>query len=153
MRRKSPRVLAKKHYSTEQRKKHRKDTGQVLLPPKPYKSWLEAGVANALKALKKKFQYEEVKLQYVVPAQVHTYTPDFKLDNDIIVETKGRWKAEDRKKMGLIYEQHPELDIRMLFATDNKISKNSKTRYSDWCEKRGIKYAIGTEVPKEWLDE
>jgi hypothetical protein len=148
-----PKVQAKRYYSLEKRREHKKNKGQVLTPPAPYRSWLEADVAASLRKLKRKFKYEQTKLSYVVPAQLHTYTPDFELDNGIIVETKGRWTAADRKKMGLIFEQHPEKDIRMLFALDNKISKNSRTKYSDWCEKRGIKYAIGAAVPQEWLDE
>jgi hypothetical protein len=33
---------------------------------------------------------------------------------------------------------------------DNKLSKSSKTRYSEWCEKSGIPYAVGW-FKKEWL--
>jgi len=99
------------------------------------------------------FYYEAITVHYVVPARVHTYRPDFPLENGIIVETKGRWTSADRKKMGFVMEQNPELDIRMLFALDNKIAAKSKLRYSDWCEKRGIKYAIGNKVPKAWLKE
>jgi hypothetical protein len=69
------------------------------------------------------------------------------------IEIKGRFTAQDRKKMSLVIEQNPHLDIRMLLAKDNTISKNSRTRYSTWCGKRGIKYAIGTELPQEWIDE
>lgn len=69
------------------------------------------------------------------------------------IEIKGRFTAQDRKKMSLIIEQHPELDIRMLLAKDNKISKNSRTKYSTWCTKRNIKFHVGTEVPQEWLEE
>jgi hypothetical protein len=57
--------------------------------------------------------------------------------------------------MALVFEQNPDLDIRFLFMRDNKISKNSKTRYSDWCKKRGIKYAVSEHghIPDEWLAE
>lgn len=110
-------------------------------------------MANSLMESGVDFTYEEDTLHYVVPAQTHTYRPDFKLPNGVFVETKGRWTAQDRKKMSLVIEQHPELNIHMLFALDNKISPNSRTCYSDWCTKRGIVHAFGTEVPKEWLRE
>lgn len=147
MPRKRPSQRAKKYLTPEQRK------GKNLKPPEPYRSWLEADVANALTINNVAFNYEEEKIAYVIPAQVHTYTPDITLPNGIIVEVKGRWTAHDRKKMGLVLEQNPDKDIRILFAVDNKISKNSRTRYSTWCEKRGIKYAIGREIPLEWLED
>lgn len=153
MRRRLPRVQAKRYYSPTSRSKYKLQKGKALTPLPPYKSWLEADIAHALKKLKVKFKYEDFKLHYVVPAQAHTYTPDFELENGIIVEAKGRWTSDDRKKMSLVIEQNPHLDIRMLFALDNKISPKSRTRYSDWCAKRDIPYAIGNAVPKEWTEE
>lgn len=90
------------------------------------------------------------------PATVRQYTPDLILKRrrkKIYIEVKGRFTAQDRKKMSLIIEQHPDKDIRMLLAKDNTISKNSRTRYSTWCAKRNIPYHIGTSVPEAWLDE
>ena len=147
MPRKRPTRRAKKYLTPAERK------GLNLKPPEPYRSWLEADVAHALDNQKVKFKYEEEKITYVVPAQVHTYTPDIELPNGIIVEVKGRWTAADRKKMGLVLEQNQDKDIRILFAVDNKISKNSRTRYSSWCKRRNIKYAIGREIPEEWINE
>lgn len=128
--------------------------GKGLLPPDPYRSWLEADVAQDLKRRKLKFDYETERLAFVVPAKTRMYKPDIILfGGDLVVEVKGRWTAHDREKMAYVIEQHPDRDIRILFHKDNTISKNSKTRYSAWCEKRGIKYAIGTAVPQEWIDE
>jgi len=82
-----------------------------------------------------------------------TYTPDFLLPNGIIVETKGRFTAEDRKKHLEIQKQHPTLDIRFVFTNSRaKIRKGSKTSYADWCSKNGFLYA-DKDVPQEWLDE
>jgi hypothetical protein len=78
------------------------------------------------------------------------YTPDFFLENGVIIETKGKWTAKDRYKMLDVFESHPKANIRMLFMSNNKISKASKTRYSDWCEAKGIRYAVET-IPEEWL--
>jgi hypothetical protein len=88
---------------------------------------------------------------YIIPASEHTYNPDFKLPNGIIIETKGRFVIADRKKHLLVKQQHPELDIRFVFTNSkNKINKKSKTTYADWCEKNGFKYA-DKEIPEEWF--
>lgn len=78
------------------------------------------------------------------------YTPDFFLENGVIIETKGRFTAADRRKMVAVAEAHNDLEIKMLFMRDNKIHKNSETRYSDWCIKHGFDYAI-KEPKDEWL--
>ena len=84
------------------------------------------------------------------------YTPDFfigeKGDRDFIIETKGRFTALDRKKALAIKTQHPHLDYRMLFEYDNKLSKGAKSRYSEWCEKNDITWAV-KEVPIEWIKQ
>lgn len=94
-------------------------------------------------------------VHYSVPASNHKYKPDFILPNGVIVECKGRFSPADRKKMSLVVEQNPDLDIRLLFMLDNTLNRSSKTTYSMWCEKRGIKWAVSRagEVPQEWLDE
>lgn len=139
---------AKRYYPPEERK------GLGLKPPKPYRSWLEADVAEDLNQREIEFAYETMTIPFVEPAKVRKYKPDLVFgDEDMIVEVKGRWTANDRRKMGEVIEQNPDLDIRMLFHKDNTISRNSRTRYSDWCKKRGIMYAVGGKVPQEWIDE
>lgn len=97
--------------------------------------------------------YENVKIKYVQPSKVRTYTPDFVLPNGIIIETKGRFTTADRQKHLMILEQYPELDIRFVFSNPNqKINKGSKTSYGMWCERHGFKYAKEL-IPKEWLRE
>lgn len=56
--------------------------------------------------------------------------------------------------MGLVINQHPDKDIRMLFMRDNYIYKGSKTKYSDWCKAHGIKYHVSAHgtVPEEWFE-
>lgn len=126
-------------------------------PPKPkqLKSGYEKKVAAYLTSKKVPFEYETMRVPFVVPAKKRTYNPDFMLPNKIIVEAKGNLDRLAREKMALVIEQNPHLDIRMLFMRDNKITKASKTRYSDWCEKRGIKYAVNEygHIPEEWLKE
>lgn len=118
-----------------------------------FRSGLEEKVAEYLTSKGVRFSFETLKIPYVKPETKHTYTPDFILDNGIIIETKGRWLLDDRKKHLLIRKQHPNLDIRILFQNANaKISKGSKTSYADFCEKHGIPYAH-REIPEAWLKE
>lgn len=100
-----------------------------------------------------RFRYEEVKLGYTKPASSHKYTPDFILPNGIIVETKGLFDSDDRKKHELIRKQHPLLDIRFVFSRSaSPIRKGSKTSYATWCAKQGIPFA-DKAVPQAWIDE
>lgn len=118
-----------------------------------WRSGLEERVAEQLKKLKVPYKYEELKINYTVPESFHVYTPDFQLPNGIIIETKGHWVLADRKKQLLVRQQHPELDIRMVFSNSRqKISKTSKTSYGSFCDRHGILYA-DKEIPKEWIDE
>lgn len=118
-----------------------------------FRSGLEEKVAEYLTSKGVGFSFETLKVPYVKPETKHTYTPDFILDNGIIIETKGRWLLDDRKKHLLIRKQHPDLDIRILFQNAKaKISKGSKTSYADFCEKHGIPYAH-REIPEAWLKE
>ena len=112
-----------------------------------YRSGFEEKLASQLRRGGVSFQYETLKLEYTKTA---TYTPDF-IVGDIIIEAKGVWTVEDRKKHLLVREQHPHLDIRLVFQNArNKIRKGSDTTYAAWCEKKGIKYA-NKLIPESWL--
>jgi hypothetical protein len=92
-----------------------------------YRSGFEHKVSDQLKENKIKFEYETTVIPYIKPETKHTYTIDFTLPNGILIETKGRWVIEDRKKHLLIKKQHPELDIRMVFhVRQNKNKKRFK---------------------------
>lgn len=118
-----------------------------------FRSGLERSVNTWLNERKIDGQYEKNVIKYTIPARDSKYTPDFTLPNGIIVETKGRFVATDRKKHLLIREQHPELDIRFVFSSSkSKIRKGSKTTYAVWCEKYEFKYA-DKEIPEAWLTE
>jgi hypothetical protein len=118
-----------------------------------YRSGLEEKVGAQLESAGIVVQYESFKITYLVPASKHKYTPDYELPNGIIIETKGRFMASDRKKHVLIKEQHPELDIRFVFSNPKaKLRKGSPTTYADWCDKNGFKWA-SKWVPEEWLAE
>jgi hypothetical protein len=121
---------------------------------KDFRSGFEKKIAKFL-LNKAEFEYEPFSIPYQVPIKKKRYTPDFVLANGVIVEAKGKLDRETREKMLLVTQQNPDKDIRLLLMRDNKISKTSKTRYSDWCEKNNIKYAVSEQghVPEEWMKE
>lgn len=114
------------------------------------KSGLEIRVSDNLEELGVDFLYEAEKLPYTLHKK---YIPDFIITtskgNKVYIETKGHFPSEDRSKMLAVIKEHPDLDIRMVFVKDNKITKVSKTTYSTWCDRHNIKYAFGL-VPKVW---
>ena len=117
-----------------------------------YRSGLEDSLATYLINQKIKFLYEKIKIEWEDLAY-RTYTPDFILNNGIIIETKGRFTVADRRKHLCIKKQHPKLDIRFVFTNSkNKIRKNSKTSYANWCIKYGFLYCDRI-IPEEWLKE
>lgn len=118
-----------------------------------YRSGLEEKNMKLLESKGVKAEYEMWRVPYVVPASNHHYTPDILLPNGIFVETKGLWESDDRKKHLLIREQHPDLDIRLVFSSSRtKIYKGSPTSYAEFCEKHGILFADKL-IPVEWLKE
>ena len=117
-----------------------------------YRSGLEQDTAKYLKQKGVNFTYEEFKIKWVDP-KTKTYTPDFVLENGIIIETKGRFISPDRAKHLAVRDQYPDLDIRFVFTNSRtKLYKGSKTTYGMWCDKYGFKYADRV-IPNAWLKE
>ena len=118
-----------------------------------FRSGLEEKIAAQLEGQGLPVIFEKYKLKYIIPESVHSYTPDFVLHNGLIVESKGIFDSDDRKKHQLIKEQHPELDIRFVFSSSKaKLYKGSSTSSADWCVKNGFKYADKL-IPADWLKE
>lgn len=117
-----------------------------------FRSGLEVKIASDLEArIGAPVDYEKHKIRYTVPAREATYTPDFVLPNGIIVETKGRFDADDRAKHLLIRKQHPDIDIRFLFSSaKTKLYAGSPTTYAAWCEKHDFEFAE-RRVPDHWI--
>jgi hypothetical protein len=117
-----------------------------------YRSGLEDVISEDLKKRGVDFGYETVKIKWQL-IESKTYTPDFILPNGIIIESKGRFVLDDRKKHLKVREQNPELDIRFVFSNSrNKIRKGSKTTYAMWCEKNNFLYA-DKRIPDEWINK
>ena len=124
-----------------------------VLKKKTFRSGLEDTTALQITSKGAKLLYETSKIKYTIPESDHVYTPDFILPNGIIVETKGRFMIEDRKKHLLIRAQHPEKDIRFVFTRSaTKLYKGARTTYSDWCVKYNFKFA-DKKIPDSWFNE
>lgn len=119
----------------------------------PYKSGLEYKIASILEGMGRTVVYEKDKLEYVVPASSHKYTPDFKLKKKVFIEGKGRLLPSERKKHILVKEQNPDVEIVFFFENaDKPIYKGSKTSYADWADKNGFKWTdLKRGLPEEWL--
>jgi hypothetical protein len=129
------------------------------------RSKFEDAVANDLEERGIPYGYETTSYSYLAKPynakcfdcnskevyETRSYTPDFFLENGVIVEAKGRWMPKERKLLVTLKESNPELDIRMLFMRDNWLTTKRLQRYSDWCNKRGIKWAV-SRVPMEWAN-
>lgn len=115
------------------------------------RSKLEERCEEILKA-KTTIEYEPERLPFTQPAVQRHYIPDFRLANGSYIEIKGRLTLEDRKKMLLVKEQHPDKIFRFIFGNgNNKLTKKSPTTYLEWATKNGFE-AIDESmpIPEEW---
>ena len=118
-----------------------------------YRSGLELSIARQLEDLGIDGQYEQNVIHYTKPETKHKYTPDFTLPNGIIIESKGRFTSDDRKKHLYIQKQHPDLDIRFVFTNPKaKLYKGAKSTYAEWCIKNNFLFAK-KDIPEAWINE
>lgn len=78
------------------------------------------------------------------------YSPDFVLDNGIIIEGKGLLDREAKRKMIAVKRAHPDLDIRFVFQNADKKVPGTKQTHGEWAARNGFPYADG-EIPEDWL--
>jgi len=79
------------------------------------------------------------------------YTPDFVLENGIIIEAKGFFRYKDQRKHRAVREAHPKLDLRFVFSNINQRVQGSKLTCGKWCEKYNFQYAQES-IPLEWIE-
>lgn len=101
------------------------------------------------------YVYEAIKLKYTLKPRF--YYPDWKISTasgkTIYVETKGYLDPDDKLLLRAVKEQHPELDIRFVFAkADKKFLKSGKMTHADWADKYGFPWAEKV-IPDNWLEE
>lgn len=98
-------------------------------------------------------EYEAEKLEYTETKQ---YIPDLIVTlrdgKKIYIEGKGFFPYADRAKMVAVKEQHPDLDIRIVFYRDtpSSLGKGNKTKPTEWATKYGFPSSV-KEIPKEWF--
>lgn len=135
-----------------------------------YRSKLEERVAEQLDKAGVAYAHEAKWVRYVVPEREAKYLPDFS-DPDgcpIIIEAKGRFgggnprfrqsnssdSAKERQKLILLKEQHPELDIRLVFErASSPIYPKSPTSQGKWATDHGFAWSDKGIVPQSWIDE
>ena len=126
--------------------------GFVKARKRGYRSHLEEVVAKQILTAQHSLRYEQIKIKWIDFA-IRSYTPDFVLDNGIVIEVKGFWSTGDRRKHVEIQQQHPSLDIRLVFENSSrKNRKGSTTSYGMWCDKKDIQYCDRV-IPQAWLSE
>lgn len=89
-------------------------------------------------------QYEAASFPYTLS---YSYTPDFVVSDGntaFYVEAKGYFRPDNRRTMVAVRDQTPNLDLRIIFQRNSKLSKNGKQRYSDWADKHNFSHCIGT---------
>jgi hypothetical protein len=125
----------------------------------------EDRIVRDLHKTKVPFLYEPYALEYGAPilqgkcldcdsynvVQVKRYVPDFvSMDGKIVVEAKGNFTPVMRTKMAAVVRDNPNVIIRMLFQRNNWITTKHKRKYSDWCDAKGIAWAVGYKFPTAW---
>jgi hypothetical protein len=130
-----------------------------------FRNELEQGVAAQLSAAGIGYDYEGDWVHYTVPARAAKYLPDFRPQgSNIIIESKGhfggghmdlrRRSAEERHKLILLKEQHPELDIRIVFQrAATRIYPGSPTTNGQWATDHGFLWSDKGIVPPAWIIE
>jgi hypothetical protein len=114
-----------------------------------FKSKFEGAVYKAAKADGHALEYETERINYTLWC---VYRPDFKLPNGVLVEAKGAFPADDRRKM--IAVRDAGWDVRLLFQNaNNKIRKGAKTTVAQWADQNGFVWAEGPEIPEEWYED
>jgi hypothetical protein len=118
-----------------------------------FRSGLEKKVSATLASNGIDAKFEPIKILYSTIPEDHKYTPDFVLGNDVLIEVKGYFTAQDRKKHLLLKYNYPDLNVHFVFGNKkNKLHKNSPTTYEDWCKKHGFECcdAKDVETLKQW---
>lgn len=143
---------------TQYKSKSRKDAVSA-----GFRSAFEQSTANQLKAAKIEFKYEprEHTIGYTLKANGicvdcgckaivtnHKYLPDFVINEKVIVETKGKWDAQDRKKA---IEICNNTDYTLVLLFQNPLQKITKrVNYGKWCDLNNIKWLSSKE---DWVSK
>tara|TARA_R110000787_G_scaffold5761_2_gene20741 strand:- start:29916 stop:30368 length:453 start_codon:yes stop_codon:yes gene_type:complete len=136
--------------------------------PYKFRSKFECSIADQLIDSGLKWEYETVTLPYTSnvrgvcndcgSSNVHkrrSYTPDFRVilpsGQDYFIEVKGRFTSPDRTKMKDVRKCYPDLDIRMLFQSNNSTGETRHKTYGGWCDNIGYEWWV-VDIPEDWFE-
>lgn len=114
-----------------------------------YKSGLEREFAALANNQGLKFEYEPTSFPYSRPSH---YIPDWKIAENVYIETKGWLAPFQRANLIAFKEQYPQVRILLLFGNaDNRLNARSKTTYAQWAERHGFEWADFRDgIPAQW---
>lgn len=114
-----------------------------------YKSGLERDFAAEAKAKGLGFDYEPTSFPYSRPSH---YIPDWRIAENVYIETKGWLAPFQRANLIAFKEQYPHVRILLLFGnSENKLNAKSKTTYAQWAERHGFESADFRDgIPVRW---
>ena len=118
-----------------------------------YRSLLEAKVVPQLLKLGGEYEKREDHLTYT---QTKVYKPDVSFPNGILVELKGYFDADDRRKMLDVRRDNPKKDIRLVFQrSGTRLNKKSSTTYGAWATKHGFVWCEASDMTtmRKWARE
>ncbi len=126
-----------------------------------FRSGFELNVAILLKHYKIPYEFETDTIPWVSEPKPHKYTPDFKIvsrtGKTIYIETKGRFMKEDMEKHLCVRNQHPDLDIRLVFSNPHTWYRKAQTKsYAKWATSNGFIWCSKAQLKvrlKEWANE
>lgn len=121
-----------------------------------YRSWTELRFARWCKEVGVGYEYEVVKIPYIDgKGKKHNYHPDFRITRKdgtyMFIEIKGYLR--NPRKMELVLEQHPHIDLRIIFVEPSNIVEGTDHTYGDWADSVGMKWSEGELMPVGWLKE
>lgn len=114
-----------------------------------YKSGLEREFVSLAKAKGLSFEYEPTKFPYSRPSH---YVPDWRISENVYIETKGWLAPFQRAGLIAFKEQYPNVRILLLFGnSQNRLNSKSKTTYAQWATRHGFEcWDIRDGLPVHW---
>lgn len=115
-----------------------------------FRSGFERTLDTQLRSSEAEYRYEDTKIPYILDG---IYNPDFHLlSSDIFIEAKGVLTPEDRRKLRAVKDQHPEIDLRLVFMNAQGRISHGRITNAEWARRNGFVWADGI-IPEEWLNE
>ena len=110
-----------------------------------FKSGLERRFAELLLKHGVKAEYESKRFEFVRMAH---YTPDWRVNDSLFIETKGYFSPRNRGDLLSFREQHPNVEIFLVFAEPrNRLTSKSRTTYAEWADRHNFRWSSINKFP------